>query len=53
MSRLAAFSACFRQVRGDVAFVKLNIAQKAEDNQSSDVTFSSLMKKNPNDTKIE
>jgi len=53
MARYAGFSACFRNVRPDIAFVKQNLCTKASMNLFDELTFSTMMKKDPTITKLE
>lgn len=45
MARYAGFSACFRNVRGETAFIKQNLLQKSSLDLFDELTFSTMMKK--------
>jgi len=53
MARYAGFSACFRNVRGETAFIKQNLLQKSSLDLFDELTFSTMMKKDPTINKLE
>jgi len=53
MARYAGFSACFRNVRGEIAFIRQNLLQKSSLDLFDELTFSTMMKKDPTVNKLE
>jgi len=53
MARYAGFSACFRNARPEISFVKQNLLHKNNLDLYDEMTFSAMMKKDPMVTKLE
>jgi len=53
LARYAAFAACFRTVRNDIAFIKQNLQHKEIANMSDGMLFETLMKRNPTEEKLQ
>jgi len=53
MAQYAAFSVCFRNVKGDVAYIKQNLTNQNPSNLNNDLTFSRLVQKDPKTSEVE
>jgi len=53
MAQYAAFSVCFRSVRGDLAYLKQNLLHQNQSDLNNDLTFSRLVQKDPKVSEVE